>query len=251
MASVGWRAIPTRPAATQGQGGTVPPPPPPLCSPPFLVQARSTPVASHTFTRLIFHPCRPIQFLEYSHSLFWECPNYSHGFLMIFSPLPFPPSNLFVLGKWLRRKWFNRRRMPPMWGGGLQASTATQDFHSFTATILPLTFFVIRYWTTMCGKTTLIAININQRRGKKTTSLVSGDCTCLFFSLWFDLPEVLLAPLGAWRYPTPSIPIPIPLIAPRSYIHPKMVHCYIWHLMVQHPDWRNIRKQCHPDDWMN
>ena len=28
----------------------------------------------------------------------------------------FPPSNFFVLGKWLRRKWFNRRRMPPMWG---------------------------------------------------------------------------------------------------------------------------------------
>ena len=93
VASVGWRAIPTRPAATQGQGGTVPPPPPP-CSPPFLVQARSTPVASHTFTRLIFHPYRPIQFLECSHSLFWECPNYSHGFLMIFSPLSFPPFSL-------------------------------------------------------------------------------------------------------------------------------------------------------------
>ena len=109
VASVGWRAIPTRrPAATQGQGGTVPPPPPPTVEPPFLVQARSTPVAPHTFTKTNVQPYL-IEVVFSKHPKHSQCCSFSWVFASIF-----PPSSFFVLGKWLRRKWFNRHRMPPM-----------------------------------------------------------------------------------------------------------------------------------------
>ena len=88
--SVGWRAIPTRrPAATQGQGGTVPPPPPPPLEPPFLVQARSTPVAPHTFTKTYVLPTSQKWFSR-------NIPNIHNVVLSLESLPPFslPPTSL-------------------------------------------------------------------------------------------------------------------------------------------------------------
>ena len=91
----------------RSRGNCAPPPPPPV-EPPFLVQARSTPVAPHTFTKTNVQPYL-IEVVFSKHPKHSQCCSFSWVFASIF-----PPSNFFVLGKWLRRKWFNRHRMPPM-----------------------------------------------------------------------------------------------------------------------------------------
>ena len=182
VASVGWRAIPSHPPCCypRSRGN---------CAPlaPFLVQARSTPVASHTFTRIIY------TFIIIQ--LSWIFSLLPKRFLLKISPHfahCFPPTSLF-LGKWLlRRKWFNRRRMPLMSGPLGYYGNPRHHFHSFTTSHLTL----LLSWSIrkLCiERSHGLAMNINQPNSKK-----HFPCTCLKFSLLVDLIEVsslLLTPM--------------------------------------------------------
>ena len=162
--------------------------PPPCCYPrsrgncaplaPFLVQARSTPVASHTFTRIIY------TFIIIQ--LSWIFSLLPKRFLMKISPHfshCFPPTSLF-LGKWLlRRKWFNRRRMPLMSGPLGYYGNPRHHFHSFTTSHLTL----LLSWSIrkLCiERPHGLAMNINQPNSKKTLPLHLSWVFSLGWSDW-------------------------------------------------------------------